>query len=592
MSYPPSFPGNILTNALLAQMQADITLLQSSGGSSSIPTGSNAARTLADFMGDLPSITGFAGIDMTGATDCSVALKLAHDACASLGKRHLYFPPGTLLAASAVNLSQVIFIGEGRLVGTYRKQVASRDYARHMPQSAIRPARHLPRLQTITNPNVVVAGDSTTAGTIGTAGDTLVATIQAALARQNPAGVPTMFDEGIGGSTFFQIDTDAGNKTSPGGPYEFIPAASGNWYLPNQTTPWLTITQAAAPDLLVLNMGMNDGAGFDFNRVLSIVAKTKTWTPVPDLCFITNSQPSNSLAPTDTANYNTYSTKAGQEGHEFVAGYIRSYCLMHGYGLIDQNRTYIAARDGYDVVDHQLSRALPALGSPNISPYPLPFTLPSTYNFEFKWGWNTNGSTMFAAGAAQLAITLSSAPLNRLLLGLDAASGHLTVAVQTGTRKDLSVVYDGLTPPGSKWTSTDSGVPVYSVPPTTTSFTPGSNGTNIIIALIGSFLQIISSNVGNTIWAGHVEKFGGAFTPTVSWLATAGNSGAGTLFYEYVSTPTPCMPYLTDLDIQGPSAGAIGGIVSANGGNGINHPNSKGLHEILRPTIEATNFYS
>src|ERR1700710_87759 len=79
-------------------------------------------------------------------SDESVAIRSAHDRVRETGGRFLWFPPGHYHAPSLVRAGDVIFVGEGRLTGAYRKSIVPPwAPAGGLVRSDIRPHRHLRR---------------------------------------------------------------------------------------------------------------------------------------------------------------------------------------------------------------------------------------------------------------------------------------------------------------------------------------------------------------------------------------------------------------------------------------------------------------
>jgi hypothetical protein len=396
---------------------------------------------------------------------------------------------------------------------------------------------HLRQLAAASAPVLAALGDSTTTPASAVSSQAYMLPLLADAIRRHYPGRPlTIRPFGIGGTQWANGDGIYQGGLQP------------LWYpgVPQQrTVPWLDLVAEAAPDVVLLNWGINDGARFNLGAMRSVVAKLGAFPKRPDLVFVTNALPA---ATTSDQHAKGFASRDVQEGRDMVAGYIRSYARLHGHALLDQHRRFVTARDGFD----------PCAGMMTVhatdQTATLPYALPPCTDFEMKVLF-AGGRPAFAEGA-RLACQVGNQAGNRLLLDLD-ASGAIALTVMASAE-------------------------VEAVPRVITGFVPASlRNLNFGIAVRDTSLTVLCNSV--VIWDGLIEKFGGLFRPTLRWENAA--PAAVTVLRAAIGVPMPCMPFLTDRDIYGRED-----LSDPRGGNGLNHMTSLGLRAIIGDVIAASRF--
>ena len=544
IQFPVSADGIQISDGTPPRRAATIDASQTKDGSLSAP----------GIEADMPDATAL-GVVGDGQTDNSALLATLCGQLVERGKRRLYFPPGQYYAptlAGSGPIGQVLFLGEGTLLGAYRKRIVPLPAAAYQPGSDIVPSRHLKQLTAAAASGaarICWVGDSTTTAASGIGTDYMVPIFQRCIQAQYPGVAFNWFPYGLGGAAWTTLNGIYQGPLQP------------RWYpgMPRErTVPWLDLVRAADPDVLFFNFGMNDAAGFDPRSLQACVAKIKAWPKTPDLIFICGFPPT--FSSTSSA-FGSMSKPAGQEGRDYVAGYTRSYCLRNGYGFIDLNRMVTAHRDGYDSRNCALIQRV----TPNTAAR-LPYTLPgdACTDYQLKIVFPGMTAEQIFAGGATLHFQVGARPDNVLILGLD-ANGELTIQVNA-----------------------TSGV--VSVPLTATGFQPSGSGPNFEVVVADSYLQVFASG-GQFVWAGFYEKFGGLYAPKVTHPGGAANRAIAILLGNG-SLPQLTLPTITDFEIFGPESGFAGldGTVWPQGGNGGNHMSTMGVHRMMQPVIEAARW--
>ena len=510
-----------------------------------VATGASQPRAAADRAADAPSVFDFATPDRTGATDCSVAIKAAHDAAFALGVRYLFFPRGTYFAPTLAACGNVIFVGDGILTGAYRKTIFPvHTEARPVVLGDISPTWHAPALNaqakvaTTGNPVVILLlGDSTTTFASAAAKtEDLEEVLRAWFQREFP-GVPyTVVNRGIGGMTWATMDGNPGS-------YPF-------WYT-DHTRDWLLYGEDANAHLTVLNFGMNDGGGtFDATPMRSVVNKIKTWPRVPDLLFVANVVP--------TLQQPVWNSQAGQEGRECVADYTRSFARRYRYGLIDFGHAFDLVRDGFDrrtsVMRDLITGAAAA----------IPFTMPAQGRDWFIGAnFPANFASMWSNG--RMLVQIGSRADNVLILEKDGGTSNLAYTVMLSSA-------------------------VATIARTVTGIGFSSGGF-LDIAMKQEQLTVLVN--GTTVIDTPVERYGGLYTPAITFDAAGGATVPFTAAYAGVGVPLPSMPTAIDFELYGEAANnsnpAAPGYpyASVDGGGGLNHMASGGIQRVMRQAFFA-----
>tara|TARA_R110000751_G_scaffold307640_1_gene430332 strand:- start:19043 stop:22069 length:3027 start_codon:yes stop_codon:yes gene_type:complete len=464
------------------------------------------------------------GITGNGSDESS-ALVAAHDAAVAAGLRSLDFENLTVNAPSATSLGDVIFTGQSKLVGAYRKRIVPPFAGARNITSDVEPSAHLPTYTDGMTVRVGLMGDSTSVAADAIhPSEGLWALLREKLTRDNP-GVTFIFNN-RGISSQGWITADGISTTKP------------FWYMPTDT-PWLNFVEADQNDLLFFQFGMNDMGGPSLTNFTSVMAKIAAWAKVPRLVFCTNSVPTTQGA--------AFGTKAQQEGRDKPAGFQRTYARRNGHGLIDGHRQFVVARDGFDVLDQPLS-----VVANNLTGQALPYTFAEEVSeFSFK-ALMSPGSTVLNA-AQVLAITLSNATGNSILLKNNGAN---LVAVQVQT-SDARIIY-----PYTATTVATTGSPL-----------------RLEVSVANSGWVTLALN-GGIVFDGYVERFGGNYQPRIGYLG-ADTAIPCTIERAAVGRPRLYMPTLTDAEMYGDAT-----LVD---GNDANHLTAVGTAHVHAPVVAATS---
>lgn len=491
-------------------------------------------------------------IDLTGSADMSARIKIAHDAAFAAGLRHLYIE-GPILAPSALFLGNVLFLtrgGKGRLIGTYRKRVVPMASRTAPTWSRIVPERHLKRLRaklataTAADP-AIIAYMSDSWGQpnqlVGPQSE-FEEYLRREMVRQFgvDAAKIRIVNRAVGGTTW----TDA-RGTLVQGVQSWVTGVNLPW------TSYVTAIEQAdltpttrTPDVVLFMFGMNHGAALtaaEVQDMRDVVATIAAVSPTPDIVFVTSTVPS-AMSP-------TRGTKASQEGRQALAGYTRGYAAQRGHGLIDIARTFDCAHWGFDPWALSWTRIAAA------ETVTIPYTLPQACN-DYGLDLVITGvaTTFWALGDGLLTFPLSPATGNALILERDSGTGNIAYTINTANGK-------------------------ASVARTVSTLTAGGSDRPLTVAMLGE--DLIVKWGGATVFNGPVDRHWAEFTPTVAF--GSGGTASVTLTAAYVGEAATVMPSLTDLDLWGGDATAIGG-------NDENHLSEPGRAAIMAATLAATRF--
>ncbi len=506
-----------------------------------------------------------------GTEDDTATILAACDACAATGQRFLLFPPiqgGVYRAPGFLAAPKVIFVGDGVRLDVplgLRKHIIPRNApAPPPPPRQVIPAVHLRRLRAALRDgaaNVVLTGDSMAVAMPAgqTPSNSIWVKLIARLTADNPGRAITFHNRAVGGTTWDELDA--------------ISRGAPTWYT-DRSRPWLDYIRDLAPDLLFIHLTDNDGLRFNPAAMLSVLGKIAAWTPAPDVVLMTNYPFALASQPTRER------VIADQNGSDYAAMFMRSYALRHGLGLVDFARRGALVRDGFDPL------ALPLMNDRAIAPaepigpveVALPFRWPhACYDFGFTFSIVAD-----AAGWAQLGdelrITLGNPEVadnrgNVLRVGLDRPSGRLWYRVDT-TARDLGGAADRV-----------------GVARTLTDYNAGFGA--LVFFIKGTQLFLGSSEL--VIFAGHVERFGGAFHPEVSCAAGAVPKGAFQFLYfnryPVVMSGRPVagalyMPALTDHEMFS----VRGHPQLPWSGDGVGHATTLAAEMVHEPVLAAQDF--
>lgn len=530
---PVSIPANttaFIWQATTTQSQQ----LSGGGGGGGLPasfngTGLPQARDMHDRVADTVNVYDLVtGLDPTGVTDNSTLIKSAHDQGFAKNYRYLEFPAGDYDAPTADHLGNMIFVGENaRLIGTYRKLILPRHLGPKAPTNDVSPKFHWPRFMPVvaaatggSPARVLIIGDSTTtpiaqAQGVGEYLPSLIHRQMYAYFGTKPFVITEL---GIGGTKWDDLASASPASTAL---YPF-------WYT-DVTKAWMFYVNAFGPfDLVIFNFGQNDAGTFSMAAMLSAVSQVAALSTTADFAFCTCYCPSIQDA--------SFGTQVAQEGRDYAAGITRTYAKRTGAALFDFNRQQTLIRDGFDVREGSMS-ILTAITSMT-----LPFSFPqTTYHYAVSLVY-ANISTMWSGGSLQF--QLSSNANNMLILEKDSGTGMLAYTVQTDTG-------------------------INSVARTVTTF-------DLTVVSSGTFSLEVKNNhlllrVRNTDFNMDVDRFGGLFTPRISWSGGAGVSP--TSAHASVFVPNQYMPRVLDWEEFS--------VVP-------NHINARGMAEIWAPVVEAS----
>lgn len=502
------------------------------GATAVIATGTTTSQTLADEHAILLHAKQF-GAQGDGVSNDTSELKALHDAALARGDRYAYLTGGTYDAPSLTDVGDVIFVGEGTITSAYRKRVIPRHAPTPpTPISGVRPAIHLTQARAAgASVKVVFLGDSTTTinANQNAQSEYITPLIRAKFMRDNPGIAFTFVNLAIGGTTFDDLDGIPGAT-----PLSFV---SGLWYT-NPLQDWLDYAEAEAPDVVVFNFGMNYSP-FTTSKFRSVMTKIAAWATMPDLIFCTNKVSSLMIAG--------HQEQTPQEGRDRVAHYQRTYAWKNGYGVIDMNRRFVLARDGFDILHQPIKTVATSVSVTSGS-----YTFGSECH-DFSLDFTLANAATFWAAATTLEIQIGSKTGNTLVIDKD-GGGNLAVTVLADTGID-SIARA-----------------VTAIPATTTVFKMFAKGGHLFLGSSG-YITLIDALV---------ERHGGLFTPRIRSLDGGGSLVATSYTVDSagIGVPSLYMPMLTDADIY--SAGVYGG-------SDINHPSSISAQIVDAAVIEATN---
>jgi hypothetical protein len=504
-------------------------------------------------------------IDLTGTADMSVVLKTAHDAAAAAGYRHLFIE-GPVRAPSTMYINSVIFLsrsGKGRLIGTYNKRVIPVGTSSAPYWSRVIPERHLKRLReklqtaTPTNPAIITyVSDS-----VGTKADalgyssSLESILRQEIARQfgPDADKIRVVSRGIGGTRWGDLDRATATVT---------PGQSGVQWITTEA-PWLDYVQsieqsdltptARTPDVVMFFFGMNHTVPLTpegVQKARGVIAEVESYSPKPDIIFITHLCPSLMVSDAPRA---FRGSRSQQEGRRSLAGWARHYAAFRGFGLIDFARAQDCEMNGFDPWQVHWRNLLP-VGTGTLT---IPWTAPeSVYDYGLTFFPPNPPSTFWASGQT-IVFTLSPVTGNVLMLRRHVGTNKLEYKVMAAT--DVTSI---------DWTLTNS----EPVTETSLDFEVSVKGETLLIAY--NKLIVVDRPI---------DRSGGEFTPVISLLS----GSASSFFYRdvFASSPLPVMPTLTDAEAWGTPGGTTG-----IGGSGDNHPSEVGIVALIDKTIQSTRF--
>lgn len=418
-----------------------------------------------------------------------------------------------------------------------------------VPRSGIVAATHLAKLQAATAPVVAIIGDSTSM----TQANNLVPTdlpwfhLQRRLRQSYPEKNFKFLDFGIGGQT---INSATG-----------VPAPS-SWpsFYTNRTATWLSYVQAAAPDTLFFNFGVNSGEGeniLDWKTVLSAVCG---WSKVPDIILMTN------LAPSLGAGV-PYSQPTWQFAMLANLQIKRHLALTQGFGvgianlppvgLIDIGRYFYMANSdyGYDPAVQILQQGIAA---PVSGIATFPYSLPQTDgDFDLTISVPNLGTEMKSSG------TIIQVSIGSANGGTGLGANQVNIETTDGTMAYMNYyMVSGISPIVG-----ESGV--WS--PGTNSFQITSQDEHILLQCNGTVVQDL-----------YVPRYRAPFRPSIDIINPPAGFSLNINSYN-LARMKKYQPVLSASDVYGSLGGQYGG-------DGINHDSSIAQSGIYWPVLEATCF--
>jgi lysophospholipase L1-like esterase len=310
------------------------------------------------------------------------------------------------------------------------------------------------------------------------------------------------------------------------------------WYT-DTSRDWLDYVADLNPTVVVVAMGMNDKKNFSKDSFKSVISKIEAMGAQPVFC--TSNVPS--------LVYETYQDFDEQEGRDYNAGYIRSYCYENKIALIDINRTFNVVRDGRDILDTRFELT---------SNYELSngfFQLPTdNMSRDLLINFTISGDSFDDSGI--VAVNMSSYWMIDNVVFIDDSSGFLRFRF-----------YEG-------YTSGESGATLYKT--IISDIATPTTDTEYEMTIKGNWF-------GFREWLSPSGVRDGTIPLTTTIIRGGGlqtfriykpGTGLGTVTSvrsAYVSRERQYMPYAIDDDIY---------LKTDNAGNNINHPSSKGAQYI------------
>lgn len=472
-----------------------------------------------------------------------------------------YYAPG-LNTSDTSSTGAITFVGPGKITGAYNAYVHSQSEPSRQVFNGVFAGRSLSKLSITANPTAVLVGDSISEPNQSVKSypnQSLWTILQQAFNQQNPTKTFTWYNRACGGQTFttfaqsvaptaltncfggwYKASVTYSSRTNPftvgatltqastgasGVISDLSGTTTGTITLINTngidfasdalitdsaggsatssssltSSTWLSNIQSLNARLLVIAFGMNDRINFSPIQVTSAVSTINSWSLVPDLVFVTNNLPTKLATGAD---YSNYSSQDGQEGRDFVAGWVRSYAKLNGYGLIDGNRAFHIMRDGIDVANSTTTDVF--VSNALTTPY-TPTVLSSA---DFIWDLKF-GSTNPLAGDKAVLISTSRPGTNfRQYLEIkDSGSGTVNLRVYTLNINTAAQINN---------LNVDSGVVI---PTTNVEYRVLFKNNQLLLQLGGyttcpdGSLPIVNFC---TVVNSPVQRFGGLFYPSVS----------------------------------------------------------------------------
>lgn len=361
--------------------------------------------------------------------------------------------------------------------------------------------------------------------------------IKSEMRRQNPGVKFHFVNRSIGGQTWLQAHTK---------PTYFPP----EWYT-DTSLDWTYYVVQPVPDIVIFAFGMNDSAGFNFGTMAATVTTVKSALPDSAMVIIP------CLTPARATDYNDgygFDGEYWQNGRMFAAGAERTYAEHIGASVWDLNRYFSQCRDGRDIVSTNLMEI-------DASPQNGAFTAPECIDFSFEFtvsGWDKNNTIYINCGGDEE---------DNIYIGGGENNGFAVTAVTEYI--------------GSYFSSGETAVKIPSSPFTIT-VTVIQNECSVTLSRKEPPITDMSDNI--LIASFKLVRHGGMFSPKIGYAGF--DSGPIISIRAMIGLPKRTMKTVTDADMWG-----IGDASPTRkypfGGNGINHPSSKGLSSVILPVLES-----
>lgn len=461
--------------------------------------------------------------DEAGNTDTDT-LNSAVSAAATAGTDDVFVNADLAVDGASVN-PDTRLIGEGKVAdsSTYLRKDVARPYT--VPFTPQNVTLKIDK----ENPVIVLVGDSISTYVANNQGrgDMLNGMLRQRVRELLGDGNFTFYVRAYGGQKLSKVLAAA-----PGAGNE----PDIDWWT-DGTRTWANYIEDLNPDVIITSFGMNDADTISYQ---SDIIPYENWANAlptsPKLVFCTNVIPT--LNPSDPAN----GDEDDYESRDMAAGMLRSFCQARGYHLIDNNRAFTAARDGFDVYDSAIKNT-----QDSITENSQTWTgSEACYNFLCRLDLNPDNFT-----------TDENNDVVRLELGRG-ANDWLRISRTSGGNMRFRISTD---PAGSAYNYiNDSNVTAW---PTGTSY-------ELIIEVNRNLLTVYQANSGNgfgqyvePIYQVPLVRYGGLKVPEVVEVSDFG--GVNSVTFQY-GERRKYIPWLRDSELYGDGE---------FDGSSFNHPGNK-----------------
>lgn len=498
----------------------------------------------ADGGASLVGGVGFTVAEAFSGADDTAILQAAINSAIADGHTYVKFNRDYTLTGQILNRQEVIFVGSHNITGAgaYRMRIVRGD-EKSMPMLNGIVADQLPAFSRKKSPIVVVVGDSISTSEPDTVDgiNSQYSYIKEKIVNDNLTKTPVFYNRGVGGQTFYQLNTTASSNFP-------------DWYT-NHATPWLDYVAALNPDLVIVSMGMNDGGdNFVAAALTDVIAKIRAFSSKPDVVLVTCPVPSTHPGGSWDA---IYGTKAAQDGRDYAAAAVRSAGAFYGVPVIDVNRVFNVVRDGFDIIDsHSVAVASPvSVNGGYISPV------------ECR-NWS---ATVVMANRAQYGLA------KPLAVKVGPKSTELVFIKLDGTNQILLDCYN-----------TTGSYKQYDM---TGQVVPNSQH-SLRIEVVNQQIRVfvVGSPVDSEPKFVPMYVGGGLYTPGIGYYDEVYGAGPISSITAFAyGEHTKYLPSITNNEMWGVGDG--GAMTKLPyGGNGINHPTSIGAAAVYKAAIDACDF--